>query len=300
MSIATLRLGSASLLTAILLSGAAGSTLRSAPQEAGVQDPALEKLIEALRQQNVHIDPQSGAMWIPVEVDIRDELLEYLLVGPAGASHESLFTTAVPASVINTALLLLGLHPGNNASWRPKDPKPSEEEMRAGVAPYEVTLPHGDSVELYAAWRQKDELYFYRIEDLLRNVLSGASMQRHRWVYLGSKMLPPDPRRKDKAPENLFAADMYQNLINISYFSEAYTLLTAALPECVEQTIWLPNAWLVPQRGTQIALCFSRGHMDAISASLAASLPQVEPALRDARSLPQAGESKPVPPKDGH
>jgi hypothetical protein len=215
-------------------------------------------------------------------------------VGAAGATHESMYSTAVPASVTNTALLLLGLHPGRNATWRAKDPRPSEEEMRAGVAPYEVTLPEGDALELHVAWRQNDELFFYRVEDLLRNLLSGASMQRHRWVYLGSKLLPPDPRKKDS--KELFAADVYQNQINISYFSEAYTLLTAALPECVEQTIWLPNAWLVPQRGAQVAFFFSRGHLDAIPPSLAVGLPQVDPAARDARNLPQPGSNKPPMP----
>ncbi|MEO6710059.1 MAG: YdjY domain-containing protein [Planctomycetota bacterium] len=281
------RLGLASLLAAVLLSPVADSGRQSPAPQPGPQDPALVKLVEALRALGVHLDPEAGALWIPVRVEVRDELLEYLLVGPAGATHESLFSTAIPATVLNTALLSLGMHPGKNATWHAREPKPSEEEMRAGVAPYEVTLPEGDALELYVAWRQNDELFLYRVEDLLRNLLSGASMQRHRWVYLGSKMLPPDPRVKDKQPAELFAADVYQNLINIAYFSEAYTLLTAALPECVEQTIWLPNAWLVPQRGAEIALFFSHGRMESMPASLADGLPRIDPAARDARNLPQ-------------
>ncbi len=301
--------GLVALLAAMLLSPSADSRPQALPAQNGAQDPALAKLVEALKQQDVHLDPSAGALWIPVRIEVRDELLEYLLVGPGGAVHESMFSTAVPASVINTALLSLGLHSGRNASWHPRDPRPTEEEMRQGIAPYEVTLPEGDGLELYVAWRQKDELFCFRVDDLLRNLLTGASMQRHKWVYLGSRMLPPDPRRKDKDSAaksssstlalETFAADVYQNLINIAYFSEGYTLLTAALPECVEQTIWLPNAWLIPQRGTQVALFFSRGKLGSIPAALAEGLPQVDPAARDARRSAAPGENKPVPVKDG-
>ncbi len=51
------------------------------------------------------MDPQAGALWIPIRIEVRDELLEYLLVGAAGATHESLFSTEVPGSVLNTAFL---------------------------------------------------------------------------------------------------------------------------------------------------------------------------------------------------
>ncbi len=301
--------GLAALLAAMLLSPSADSSSKNPPAQGGPQDPALTKLVEALKQQDVHLDPSSGALWIPVRIEVRDELLEYLLVGPAGAVHESFFSTAVPASVINTALLSLGLHSGRNASWHPRDPRPTEEELRKGISSFEVTLPEGDGLELNVVWRQKDELFCYRVDDLLRNLLTGASMQRHKWVYLGSRMLPPDPRRKDKdsavksssstSAAETFAADVYQNLINVAYFSEGYTLLTAALPECVEQTIWLPNAWLIPQRGTQVALFFSRGRLESIPAALAEGLPQVDPAARDARRIAAPGENKPAPVKVG-
>src|SRR5687768_3007182 len=81
----------------------ADSRPAQAPQ-VGPQDPALTQLVEALRQQGVHLDPAAGALWIPVRIEVRDELLEYLLVGNSGATHESLFSTDVPASVLNTAL----------------------------------------------------------------------------------------------------------------------------------------------------------------------------------------------------
>lgn len=264
-------------------------------QAQGPDDPALAALVKALAEQGIRLEPKESALWFPVRVEVRDELLEYFLVGPAGASHESLFSTGVQASVLHTAFLALGLTPGRNANWQPKDPRPSEEELRAGVAPYEVEVPKGDGIELYVAWKQADETYFFRAEDLLRNLLTGASMQRHQWVYLGSRMLPADPRAAQGTEQ--FAADVYQNLINISYFREGYTLLTAALPECVEQTIWLPNAWHLPQRGTEVALIASRQRLERCPDSIAAQLPKVDSAARDSRRHDAA--PPPGPPRRG-
>jgi hypothetical protein len=256
------------------------------------QDGATERpltrqeqdMVEALRVQSVGLDPRLAACWIPVDVQIRDELLEYLLVGPAGASHESLFMTPVHASVLNVALLALGAKPGENATWKPKVPRPSDEALAAGESPYEVKVPQGDTYYLYAAWRVGDEVFCYRIEDLLRNLASGHSMQRHGWVYLGSRMISAAARRSGgDPPPDAFAADVYQNLINISFFTERYTLLTAALPECVEQAIWLTNASLVPERGTRVTLVLSKQRFTELPAAIAACLPEVEAKALDAR-----------------
>ena len=80
-------------------------------------------------------------------------------------------------------------------------------------------------------------------------------MRRHRWVFLGSRMVQPRP---DGDADEVFAADLEGNLINIAFFEQGNTLLTAALPECVEQTIWHPNCWLLPERGSPVELVFAR------------------------------------------
>lgn len=253
------------------------------PLPAPVQDSAgpvsAEQLqLEAsLLEQGVRLDSLRQVVSIPARVAVPDELLEYLLVGPAGASHESIFVTPVQAGVLNVALLSLGVEPGANASWSPKDPPPTESEVRAGVSPYDVHLPTGDGFYLYAAWRAGDELYFFRVEDLIRNLLRGHSMERHPWVYLGSRMVPDGAGGED------FAADIYQNLICISYFSEGYTLATGALADCVEQTIWMANAWLLPEPGKDVRILVSRTPLAGLPAGYFETLPDIAeaPAAED-------------------
>jgi len=239
------------------------------------QDPEREALEQAFRLAGIRFDAASGACAFPASVEVRDELLEYLLVLPIGAAHESLFLTGSDPEVLNAALLALGVGPGSNAEWIEKTPPPSEEELRAGASPYQVVVPAGDGFYLYATWREGDELYFYRVEDLVRDLDSGRTMRRHRWTYLGSRMV----ERRDG--EQSFAASLEGNLINIAFFAQGNTLVTAALAECVKQTVWLPNGWLLPDRGSPVLLILARERLERLPDALAEAVPSVPAASSD-------------------
>jgi hypothetical protein len=254
-------------LTGVMLAGLAASRA----QEAGAPSPELERVVGELAKQGIVLDPVHRLASIEATVGVRDDLLEYLLIGPGGASHESVFQTDVIPSVLNVALLALGVERGTNAIWAPKDPPVTEAELAEGVSPYEVTAPEGDGFYLYVGWLEEGEAYFFRMEDLLRNLMSGRAMKRHRWVYLGSRMV------RDENGAEVFAADVYQNVINVSFFSEGYTLLTGALPECIEQTIWMANGWLVPRPGSSVRIVFSREPLAAVPEGLRELLPEVGP-----------------------
>ena len=170
------------LLLVLLAVGA-----RSAPPRD--EDAAREALRASFEANQIRVDFEAGVCAIPVFIEVRNDLLEYLLVSPNGAMHESMFMTPSDPEVLNAALLSLGVSAGSNAVWTLKDPAPTEEELAGGASAYEVTLPQGDGFFLYACWREAGELYFYRIEDLLRDLTRSRSARRHRWIYLGSRMV---------------------------------------------------------------------------------------------------------------
>lgn len=240
-------------------------------------DEAREALEAAFLEQGLRVDLREGFVVVPVEIGVREDLLEYLLVGQYGASHESLLFTEVVPSALNAVLLALGAEPGTNAIWREIVPPPTREERQAGAPVHDVTLPEGDAFYLHVAWRQGDELYFYRLEDLIGNLSNQRSLERHAFVYLGSRMIVPGPGKPEA-----FAADLEGNLINLSYFRSGTTLLTAAVPEAVEQTIWLPNAMLLPPRGSDAHLVISRTRLDCLPEALAAGVPQLDAPVEDA------------------
>jgi len=244
----------------------------AAPAADDARARAQQELVTSLAKLGIRLDPELGVCTLRVRVGIRDDLLEYVLVQPRGQSHESLFVSDVSPRVLNAALLALGVQAGQNMRTVAKEPPPTQEELRNGIPPYTVEVPSGDGFYLYAAWRAGDETYFHRVEDLVRNLATGAAMTRHRWVYLGSKTAPD----KKHPGQDLFAAEIEGNLINLAFFSEGFTLVTAALPECIQQTIWLPNAWLVPERGTEVDLIFARERLPQLPAALETALPRVE------------------------
>jgi hypothetical protein len=248
-------------------------------QDGGIAGPPSTDeaaLADLFGRSGIHWDHARQLCSFPAKVGITGELLEYLLVAPHGAAHESLLLTEVQPSVLNTALLALGVAPGANARWMPADPMPSEEELMAGASSHNLTLPIGDGFFLYVAWREGEEVYFFRIEDLLRNLASGRAMRRHRWVFLGSRMVKATVRG-EKNPQEVFAADMEGNLINVAFFSQGNTLLTPALAECMEQTIWIGNTWLLPPLECPVEFILSRVPLETVPDGVRGRLPLAVP-----------------------
>ncbi len=256
------------VLTALAARGPAPEGGASAPQDA---DPA-RALVEAFAREDIHLDLAGRLCSVPAEVLVRGDLLEYLIANPRGAVHESAFLTHVPASRLNAALLALGAQAGENARWKRREPAPTLEEMRAGAPAFDVTPPTGDGFYLYAAWKVDGVERFYRMEDLILDLRAGQTMRYHRWVYLGSRML----RLRGEDEREAFAADLEGNLVNIAFFEQGNTLLTGALPECLDQTVWQSNYWLLPARGSAIELIFAREPLAQLPAAIAARLREAQ------------------------
>lgn len=195
------------------------------------------------------LDAERGIVALAAEVLVKEDLLEYLLVAPHGATHESLFVSAVSPTLVNAALLAAGAEPGLNARFAVGNEAGEEGEAR-------VLAPEGPASARflpYVCWQEDGEDYFLRVEDVVTNLASGRSMRRHPWIYLGSRLVPGD----DGGPP-VFLAEAEGNLINIAFFFEGNTLFTAALEACLSQTIWIGNRALLPARGTPVVLLFSR------------------------------------------
>lgn len=260
-----LRRLAAAALAGLAVSGAVPAD--SQKPEPAAQDPELP----ALSAGGVHLDPKAGLVAFPVAVEVRDDLLEYLVVAPHGAVHESMFVTWAGAEIVNAGLLAAGLESGKNAVWEAKVPAPSVEELREGASAYTVHVPSPGAVHPYVGWREAGDVYWFRVEDLVRDLGRMRTMRRHPWVFLGSRLVAP-PSRPD---ETVFAATLEGNWINLPFFSSGSTLITSALPECERQDIWLPNAWLLPHRGAELLMVLSTKPLPAPTEALLERLPEV-------------------------
>ncbi len=277
--------------------GAGGAGPPLPPQEpAGTQDgaEAQAQLASAFREMGIQFSTEAKALGFSARVEILNELLEYLLTTTQGASHETLFMTDVSPDGLTAAMLALGVSQGSNVKYVAKDPPPTREEVRSGVRTHDVVAPTGGETYLYAAWREaagardprtgefpSETLHFHRMEDLLLDLVRGRSMRRHPWTWIGSRMIQ-DP---SNGGGEVLAATSMGNLINVAFFSQGDTLITAALPECVVQTGWRPNVWLLPDRGSEVLFIMSTAELDGLPSDLLPSVPFVpepvgEPAPR--------------------
>lgn len=226
-----------------------------------------DALAELLGAEGIELDRSIGALSIPAKVLVTSELLEYLLVTKRGATHESLLVTEVTPSLFNAGLLALGLEPGENMRW--ETVAPNQVTLEEGAEDVRLVVPQGDGLLPYIAWTEGDETYFMRAEDVICDLAGERSMRRHRWVFLGSRFASFGRDREEQ-----FVADVEGNLINLAFFTEGSTLLTAALPECLDQTIWGANDWLLPPRGEDVRLILSQERLLTVPETFRASLPE--------------------------
>lgn len=283
-AVAGLSLLAASAVAAYAVAVAGPSA--SAPQ----QDEAEAALVAAFGQAGVIVDREASLVAFPVRVEVRHDNLEYLLVNPHGAVHESLLVTDTDAEVLSAAFLAAGAEPGTNVTYEAVDPPPTREEVLAGARTHNVDIPTGKPVYLHVAWREasgpwdedaasfpSESVHFHRLEDLVIDLERDRTMRRHGLVWLGSRML--DGEREGEAAR--FAAKATGNLMCVSFFSQGDTLLTTALPECVSQTAWIPNGWLMPTPGAPALVIASAEPLESVPESLRDALPLVPEPTRD-------------------
>jgi len=262
-----------------LFFGAHSASPRSKAQETALQGGPEKVQEETPAQAELRFGPDQAWLAIPVQLEVTHDYLEFLLVNPHGAVHESLLSTEVDAQVLNTAFLAMGLEPGSNARWEARGSDPLDPSTLGVQGPrpggaaapardqYQVIPPTGDGLYLHLAWREGDEWFFYRLEDLVRDLDRARTLRRHKFVYLGSYMT-----EEVRSGTPRFAASLEGNLINAAFFKNGATLLTTAVEECDKQSNWLANAWLLPDRGSSMQLVFAKQPLLQMPSELASSL----------------------------
>ena len=104
-------------------------------------------------------------------VNMNDGLIEYLACSLGGKLHESALVLDVKPTVLQVALILLGLE------------AESDFQYQAGQS-----LPKGAPVELWVEWNQEGETKRVRAEDMVFDTRKNKPMEHTHWVFNGSIM----------------------------------------------------------------------------------------------------------------
>ena len=237
------------ILLAALCSGAASA---QDPPPESAQDLRKE-FLALLEKEGIELDEEAMTVTIPVVVNRIGDALEYALIHRRGKTHEALLITEVKPSVLNGALLALGLTPGKNATYREKDPPPTREEVEAGADFVDVFPPEGMAVFMTVSWTdEEDQKHDLPIEDLILDMTTGKIVDAMEWIFLGGRMAPI---YRNEPP--VFVADYEGNLVSICYLEPSNHLATMKHERARDDMIW----WRVddcPPPGSELKLTFHR------------------------------------------
>ena len=131
----------------------------------------------------IHLDQKARTVSFPGVLNMKDGIIEYLLVTEQGSTHESLLSSEVQPSDLHFAMLLLGAK-GSGA-----DKKVSSDLPPGQIdANYLKTAPKlkGDSVAISVQWKAGAESKTTPVEDWVFNTEKKKPMERGPWIYNGS------------------------------------------------------------------------------------------------------------------
>ncbi len=229
-----------------------------AKQPASQQDPVAGKqLAQELKalfaKEKIEIDLQKGTVTVPAVVNAPPDPIEYLLIHRKGKKHEAMFFTESKPSVLNSALLLVGLVPGKNASYREKDPPPTLEEIEKGADPIVITPPQGQPFWMTVAWNDDQGNPVARcVEDLIGDLLTRAPVRDASFIYIGGRMASIY-----KGEPEVYVADFEGNLVSLCYLTPDNHLGTMHHERSRnDENWWLTD--MVPAAGTNVRFSFHR------------------------------------------
>jgi len=223
------------------------------PKQDAAADKVLADLRAELQKQGIQVDPKAQTVSIPCTMNEPRDPVEYVLIHTRGKRHEAVLITETKPSMLNAALLMLGLEPGKNAIAKEKEPRPTLEEIEKGVDPVIVTPPEGMEFWMTVQWQGADgKPVEFCIEDLLLDLTTQLTIEQTTWIYLGGRM----SQLYRNEPE-VYVADFEGNLISACYMSPENHLGTLKHERARDdQNVWLTDK--CPDPGTKLQLVFHR------------------------------------------
>lgn len=222
------------------------------------QDPAdgkrlADEMKALFDKEKIEIDLAKGTVTVPAVVNAPPDPIEYLLIHKKGKKHEAMFFTESKPSVLNSALLLVGLVPGKNASYKEKNPPPSLEEIEKGADPIVITPPEGQPFWMTVAWSDDQGNPVERcVEDLVGDLTTKAPVRDASFVYIGGRMASIY-----KGEPEVYVADFEGNLVSLCYLTPDNHLGTMKHDRSRnDENWWLTD--MVPAAGTKVRFSFHR------------------------------------------
>jgi len=166
----------------------------------------------------VRLDRQHSSVTIPAFVNLKEGIVEYLLVTSGGKTHESILRTDAEPHHIHVAMLLLGAR-GAGTNGLPDDPA--------------LGLP-GDELTVEIVWKKGSKERRVRAESVVLDRKRKSAMAKGDWTYTGSRIR-----------EDGFAAQADGSIISL--ITDVDALVNNPRPGREDDDRWLSKAKSLPE-----------------------------------------------------
>ena len=177
----------------------------------------------------VTIDSRKRKVSFPAQVNLRDALIEYAVVGKTGKRHESLLMTEADPVHIHLAMLLLGTKTPPRKSKNKDNP-----------------LPPGQSIDILISWQQNGKEQTGRLEDWIIVGEDKLPAGKGKWIYNGARI--------DKGR---FTALSEQSIVAL--ILDVHALVNNPRTGNENDEIWFPHEAKIPALNTKVQVTFQLG-----------------------------------------
>jgi len=188
--------------------------------------PAPAPQVESLGQGRfrlglIEFDSNTRAIRLPCRVNLKTDVLEYVLVHAQGKTHESLLATEVSPLQLQTVLKLLSYAQGKG------------DLLDAFLAPGEQASPQpaGESVELLIEW---DNAPPRPVNSVIRDRTADAPLENGPWVTTGSEVI-----------DGKFQAEVEGSIIAL--YRDPLAIFNSPHPRMRDDENWFPIATELPE-----------------------------------------------------
>lgn len=171
----------------------------------------------------VRLDQRRRAVIVPAFVNLREGIVEYVLVHSGGKTHESLLRTDAQPQHIHIAMLLLGAR-GAGTNALPADPAHA--------------LP-GDVLTVEIQWMKGRRRKSVPAEEMVYDRHLRSALRQGRWTYTGSRLR-----------EDGFAAQADGSIISL--ITDPDALVNNPRPGREDDDNWLAHGRRLPEFNTPV------------------------------------------------
>jgi hypothetical protein len=200
--------------------------------------PTIEKLDEnRFRIGQVTFDQSNREIQFPCKINMREGLLEYLVVHQNGKVHESLLITEISATHLNLALTLLRYQPSRELYALPNETGGLSGDFP--VVPEDIKA--AARIKIDVEWSHDGETKRLPVNDWVQHSVKATAMPQGPWVYGGSEFY--DGKFVPETTGDIAAIFVAQSSL-INYPGE----------DNRDDTVWVAYTKRIPPEGTNVTL----------------------------------------------